>query len=39
MTAGIGKDLATGAPAARIILNRVLFDRSELQERGQVAIT
>jgi glycerol-3-phosphate acyltransferase PlsY len=39
VTAGIGEDLATGAPAARIILNRVLFDRSELQERGQVAIT
>ena len=39
LTAGIGEDLATGAPAARVILNRALFDRSELQERGLVAIT
>ena len=39
VTAGLGEDLATGAPAARVILNRALFDRSELQERGQVAIT
>jgi acyl-phosphate glycerol 3-phosphate acyltransferase len=39
LTAGIGEDLATGAPAARVILNRALFDRSELQERGVVAIT
>jgi hypothetical protein len=38
LTAGIGEDLATGAPAAKIILNRALFDRSELQERGLVAI-
>jgi glycerol-3-phosphate acyltransferase PlsY len=39
LTAGIAEDLATGAPAARVILNRALFDRSELQERGLVAIT
>ena len=39
LTAGIGDDLATGAPPARIIVNRALFDRSELQERGLVAIT
>ena len=39
LTAGIGEDLATGAPAGRVLLNRVLFDRSELQERGMVAIT
>ncbi len=39
LTAGIGEDLATGAPAARVILNRALFDHSELQERGLVAIT
>ena len=39
LTAGIGEDLATGAPAAKVILNRALFDRSELQERGLVAIT
>src|SRR5437899_12430927 len=39
LTAGIGEDLATGAPAAKVILNRALFDRSELQERGLVPIT
>jgi len=39
LTAGLGEDLATGAPAARGLLNRALFDRSELQERGLVAIT
>src|SRR5437762_4153112 len=39
LTAGIGEDLATGAPAARVLVNRALFDRSELQERGVVAIT
>src|SRR5438309_3294047 len=39
LTAGIAEDLATGAPTARVILNRALFDRSELQERGLVAIT
>jgi acyl-phosphate glycerol 3-phosphate acyltransferase len=38
ITAGIRDDLATGAPIGRILLNRALFDRSELQERGQVAI-
>jgi glycerol-3-phosphate acyltransferase PlsY len=39
LTAGIGDDLATGAPPAKVIVNRALFDRSELQERGLVAIT
>ena len=39
LTAGVGEDLATGAPAARVILNRAFFDRSELQERGMVPIT
>ncbi|HEY7624736.1 MAG TPA: glycerol-3-phosphate acyltransferase [Candidatus Limnocylindria bacterium] len=39
LTAGIADDLATGAPALRVIVNRALFDRSELQERGLVAIT
>jgi glycerol-3-phosphate acyltransferase PlsY len=39
LTAGLAADLATGAPAARVMLNRALFDRSELQERGLVAIT
>jgi acyl-phosphate glycerol 3-phosphate acyltransferase len=39
LTAGLADDLATGAPASRVIVNRALFDRSELQERGLVAIT
>lgn len=39
LTAGLGEDLATGAPRARVIANRALFDRSELQERGLVAIS
>ena len=39
LTAGVGEDLATGAPAARVLLNRAFFDRSELQERGMVPIT
>lgn len=38
LTAGLGADVATGAPAARILWNRALFDRSELQERGLVPI-
>jgi len=38
LTAGLRDDLATGAPVARVLLNRALFDRSELQERGEVAI-
>ena len=38
LTAGVREDLATGAPVARVMLNRALFDRSELQERGLVAI-
>ena len=38
LTAGLGADLATGAPPARVIVNRALFDRSELQERGVVGI-
>ena len=38
ITAGIGEDLATGAPAARVLMNRALFDRSELQQRGVVGI-
>src|SRR5438067_13269606 len=38
LTAGIREDLATGAPPARVLANRALFDRSELQERGLVAI-
>ncbi|MDQ6857695.1 MAG: glycerol-3-phosphate acyltransferase [Chloroflexota bacterium] len=38
LTAGLGDDLATGAPAARVLANRALFDRSELQQRGVVGI-
>ena len=38
LTAGLHDDLATGAPAARILMNRALYDRSELQERGLVGI-
>lgn len=38
VTAGLAADLALGAPAARVLLNRALFDRSELQQRGMVGI-
>ena len=38
VTAGVREDLATGAPTTRVLANRALFDRSELQERGLVAI-
>jgi glycerol-3-phosphate acyltransferase PlsY len=38
ITAGLRTDLATGAPLARVVANRALYDRSELQERGLVAI-
>ena len=38
LTAGIRRDLATGAPLARVLANRAMYDRSELQERGIVAI-
>lgn len=38
ITAGLRDDIATGAPLARIIANRALFDRSEQQRRGIVAI-
>src|SRR5437867_1246302 len=37
LTAGINDDLATNARKARVILNRALFYRSQLQERGRVA--
>jgi hypothetical protein len=30
--------VATGAPLARVLANRAMYDRSELQERGVVAI-
>jgi len=38
VTAGLAEDLATGAPAARVVANRALFDRSELQQRGVTGI-
>ena len=38
VSAGLGKDLETGAPLPRVLANRALYDRSELQERGVVAI-
>lgn len=38
LTAGIRDDIATGAPLTRIVTNRALYDRSELQRRGIVAI-
>ncbi len=38
LTAGLRSDLATGAPLPRVLANRALYDRSELQQRGVVAI-
>jgi glycerol-3-phosphate acyltransferase PlsY len=38
LTAGLREDVATGAPLARVLANRAMYDRSELQERGVVAI-
>jgi glycerol-3-phosphate acyltransferase PlsY len=38
ITAGLRNDLATGAPVTRVLANRAMYDRSELQERGVVAI-
>lgn len=38
LTADVGDDLSTGAPVTRILLNRALYDRSELQERGAVPL-
>jgi glycerol-3-phosphate acyltransferase PlsY len=38
LTAGVRADLSTGASVGRVIANRALFDRSELQQRGEVAI-
>ena len=36
ITAGLDQDIRTGAPLSRVLVNRTLFDRTELQERGQV---
>ena len=38
LTAGVRADLSTGASVGRVFANRALFDRSELQQRGEVAI-
>src|SRR5439155_6473545 len=38
VTVGISADFGLGAPAARVVVNRALFDRSELQQRGMVGI-
>jgi len=38
VTAGLRDDVATGAPLARVLANRAMYGRSELQERGVVAI-
>lgn len=38
LTAGLRDDIATGAGVARIVANRALLDRSELQVRGLVDI-
>ena len=38
LTAGLRQDLDTGAPLGRVLANRAIYDRSELQERGVVAI-
>lgn len=38
LTADLSADLATGAPALRVLANRALYDRSELQERGALPI-
>ena len=38
ISAGLRRDVETGAPLARVLANRALYDRSELQERGVVAI-
>lgn len=38
ITADLTDDLRTGAPLTRVLLNRALYDRSELQERGAVPL-
>ncbi len=38
VTAGLREDLATGASLPRVLANRALYDRSELQQRGVVPI-
>ncbi len=38
LTAGIRVDLELGAPVGRVLVNRALYDRSELQQRGMVGL-
>lgn len=38
ITADLDEDLATKAPLRRVLVNRALFDRSELQEQGTVPL-
>jgi glycerol-3-phosphate acyltransferase PlsY len=38
LTAGLDADIRTGAPLGRILLDRLLFDRSALQESGALPI-
>lgn len=38
ITADLDADLATGAPLRRVLFNRAIFDRTELQERGTVPL-
>lgn len=38
LSAGLREDLATGAPAGRVLWHRAMFDRSELQERSMVGL-
>lgn len=38
LTADLSVDVATGAPLPRVLVNRALYDRSELQERGALPI-
>jgi acyl phosphate:glycerol-3-phosphate acyltransferase len=38
LTAGVTADLATAAPMWRILADRALFDRSQLQERGVLPV-
>lgn len=38
LTADLDEDLRTAAPLRRVLLNRALYDRTELQERGTVPL-
>lgn len=38
ITADLDRDLKTTAPLRRVLVNRALYDRSELQERGAVPL-